>query len=93
MTIWQRVECWLRKATRAQAQDRVRAPTHMHVRMYTHAPTRAHTAICNNFFPLQQWFRERHNVALYVHCLYCYFTLMGKFLAEKFCNGKVVSCT
>jgi hypothetical protein len=87
MTIWQRVECWLRKATRAQALDRVRAPipTHMHVRVHTHARTHAHThtAICNNCFPLQQWFRERRNVALYVQCLSCYFTLMGKFLTEK----------
>ena len=51
MTIWRRVECWISKATRAQAHVPSRAHTHTQARarMNTHAQTHTHTEICNTY--------------------------------------------
>ena len=51
--IWQRVPCWISKATRAQA--RALAPALTHARAHIHT----HKYVIIIAFPQQQWFRER----------------------------------
>jgi hypothetical protein len=69
MAKWRRVECWISKATRAQAQARARAPPHTHARINAHVQT--HTDMCNTYcFSIATMFSwAHHNVTLYVHCL------------------------
>jgi hypothetical protein len=59
MTIWRCVECWISKATRAQAHARIRAPTTTH--------TRTQIYIILIAFPWQQRFRERASLLRYTY--------------------------
>ena len=75
MTIWQRVLCWISRATREQAHtpSRTPTPTHAHTHMLAVTCTRARTYTHTDqyiiliAFPQQQWFRERASLLRYTY--------------------------
>jgi hypothetical protein len=72
MIIWQRVACWISKATRTQVNASSREPIHTQTYASTRTHMRAHICtlkyeILAFFFPRQQ----RLDVKLHKHCLSC----------------------
>jgi hypothetical protein len=78
MTIWRRLTCWIRKATRAQSHaiafSSILTHTHTHTLARTHKHTQKYVRL--TAFPRQQWFRERISVFRYIY-ISC-FVKMGK---------------